>query len=105
MQLAEEWPPLKVLILNAGVYNFSGGYKSSADGFESTFAVNHLGHFLLTHKLLPALEAAAPSRVVVVGSGSQFGPLATKAVDVRSELQALATPDESARRWLSLIHI
>ena len=81
------------------MYNFSGGYKSSADGFESTFAVNHLGHFLLTHKLLPALEAAAPSRVVVVGSGSQFGPLATKAVDVRSELQALATPDESARRW------
>lgn len=98
MQRSEGWPPLKVLVLNAGVYNFSGGYKASADGFESTFAVNHLGHFLLTLKLMPALEAAAPSRVVVVGSGSQFGPLTTHCVEERSALQALAMPDESTQK-------
>ena len=85
-------PPLKVLVLNAGVYNFSGGYKASADGYESTFAVNHLAHFLLTMKLMPALEAAAPARVVVVGSGSQFGPLVTKHVEDAEAVRALATP-------------
>lgn len=92
------WPPLKVLVLNAGVYNFLGRYNASADGFESSFAVNHLGHFLLALKLAPALEAAAPSRVVVVSSGSHFGPHATRRVEEPRELLALATPDEKARR-------
>ncbi|HEY8924732.1 MAG TPA: SDR family NAD(P)-dependent oxidoreductase, partial [Polyangia bacterium] len=40
----------------------------SRDGIELTFAVNHLGHFLLTRLLEPALRAGAPSRVVNVAS-------------------------------------
>ena len=45
---------------------------------EQTFFVNHLGPMLLTHKLLPSLEAAAasagtPSRVVVVSSRLERG--------------------------------
>jgi hypothetical protein len=39
-QRTEGWPPLKALILNAGVYTFSGRYESSQDGYERTFAVN-----------------------------------------------------------------
>jgi NAD(P)-dependent dehydrogenase (short-subunit alcohol dehydrogenase family) len=38
----------------------------TADGFESTFGVNHLGHFLLVNELLPVLQP--PARVVVVAS-------------------------------------
>lgn len=51
---------------NAGV---QAGTKQTrtADGFESTFGVNHLGHFLLVNELLPVLRA--PARVVVVASG------------------------------------
>lgn len=57
--------PLDVLILNAGVAGHRG---VSAQGFERTFAVNHLGHMLLTLLLQPALVAASSSRVVVVAS-------------------------------------
>ncbi|HKA88554.1 MAG TPA: SDR family oxidoreductase [Haliangiales bacterium] len=57
---------LDVLVNNAGAINMER--RLTPDGIEMTFAVNHLGYFLLTHLLLPALEAAAPSRIVVVAS-------------------------------------
>jgi NAD(P)-dependent dehydrogenase (short-subunit alcohol dehydrogenase family) len=60
--------PLRALVCNAGL-QVHRGPRRSADGFELTFAVNHLGHFLLTNLLLRRLLAHAPSRVVVVASG------------------------------------
>mmetsp|Transcript_11072 Transcript_11072/g.12674 ORF Transcript_11072/g.12674 Transcript_11072/m.12674 type:complete len:330 (-) Transcript_11072:591-1580(-) len=76
------WPPLKNLVLNAGLVAVKG-YEETTDGFEKTFGVNHLGHFFLTTQLLPDLRAAKPSRVVVVSSDSHRGPLITK--DLASE--------------------
>jgi NAD(P)-dependent dehydrogenase (short-subunit alcohol dehydrogenase family) len=64
---ARKLPPLKVLICNAGV-SFSTGQRHSVDGYEETFAVNHLGHFLLVNLLLDALEP--PVRVLVVSSAA-----------------------------------
>ena len=60
--------PLRALVCNAGL-QMNHGPKLTPDGFESTFAVNHLGHFLLTHLLLARLLANAPARIVVVSSG------------------------------------
>jgi NAD(P)-dependent dehydrogenase (short-subunit alcohol dehydrogenase family) len=60
--------PLHALVCNAGL-QMNHGPKLTPEGFESTFAVNHLGHFLLTHLLLERLLANAPARVVVVSSG------------------------------------
>jgi NAD(P)-dependent dehydrogenase (short-subunit alcohol dehydrogenase family) len=57
---------LDLLIDNAGV--MATPQATTADGFELQFGTNHLGHFLLTTLLIPALVAAAPSRVVVVSS-------------------------------------
>jgi NAD(P)-dependent dehydrogenase (short-subunit alcohol dehydrogenase family) len=62
---------LHVLVNNAGLY--MGKRELSADGYELTFAVNHLAPFLLTNLLLDALKAAAPARVITVSSGAHTG--------------------------------
>ena len=74
--VAENWAPLTCMVLNAGLIGL-GGVALSAQNHEMTFAVNHLGHWLLTRLLLPTLRAASPARVVVVASNSSFGPLVT----------------------------
>ena len=63
---------LHVLVNNAGGYN--PRRELSKDGLELTFAVNHLGYFLLTHLLIDLLKASAPARVVTVASeASRYG--------------------------------
>lgn len=57
---------LDVLINNAGVYMKKR--RLSEDGFEMTFAVNHLAPFLLTNLLIDLLKQSAPARVVTVSS-------------------------------------
>jgi NAD(P)-dependent dehydrogenase (short-subunit alcohol dehydrogenase family) len=60
-------PPLRGLICNAGVQSLDPSSRT-ADGFETAFGVNHLGHFLLVRLLLGALRP--PARVIVVSSGT-----------------------------------
>lgn len=60
--------PLNLLINNAGVVNTSR--KLTVDGIEETFAVNHLGYFLLTNLLLPRIEQSASARIVNVASNA-----------------------------------
>jgi NAD(P)-dependent dehydrogenase (short-subunit alcohol dehydrogenase family) len=62
---------LDVLVNNAGL--LAPKYRLSADGFELTFAVNHLAPFLLTNLLLDHLKAAAPARIVTVASAAHRG--------------------------------
>jgi len=59
-------PRLDVLVNNAGV--IMGERVLTEDALETTFAVNHLGYFLLTHLLRPKLVSSAPARVVSVAS-------------------------------------
>ena len=65
-QFKKDFKTLHSLVLNAGVANFK--LEISAEGFESTFATNVLGHYYLVELLLPMLTAS-PSRIVVVASG------------------------------------
>jgi NAD(P)-dependent dehydrogenase (short-subunit alcohol dehydrogenase family) len=70
--LAEEvkarLPRLHVLVNNAGAIFTARAL--SADGIEMTFALNHLGYFLLTGLLADRLRASAPARVVSVSSSA-----------------------------------
>ena len=56
-----------LLVNNAGVMYTP--FERTADGFELQFGVDHLGHFVFTNHLLPALLAGAPARIVNLSSG------------------------------------
>ena len=76
--LAEEFAAghdrLDVLLNNAGGVNRKR--RLTVDGIEATFAVNHLGYFLLTNLLLDLIVASAPARIVSVASvGHRRGTL------------------------------
>jgi NAD(P)-dependent dehydrogenase (short-subunit alcohol dehydrogenase family) len=62
---------LDVLVNNAGV--FVPERHATVDGLEETFALNHLGYFLLTRELLDLLQATAGSRIVNVSSEAHRG--------------------------------
>ncbi|HEY6690377.1 MAG TPA: SDR family oxidoreductase [Rubrobacter sp.] len=68
-RILSEYDRLDVLINNAGM--IVQERKESEDGYELTFAVNYLSHFLLTSLLLPLLKGSAPARVVNVASAGQ----------------------------------
>jgi NAD(P)-dependent dehydrogenase (short-subunit alcohol dehydrogenase family) len=62
---------IDLLVNNAGL--MSRRYRFSFDGFELTFAVNHLAPFLLTYLLLDRLKASAPARIINVASEAHRG--------------------------------
>jgi NAD(P)-dependent dehydrogenase (short-subunit alcohol dehydrogenase family) len=70
---AKEWgdAPLDLLINNAGL--MAPPLTHTEDGFESQMSVNFYAPFLLSELLVPALKKRAPSRVVMVSSGSHHG--------------------------------
>jgi len=61
---------LGLVIANAGVMSTPEG--RTADGFETQFGTNHLGHFVFVNRLVPALLAGAPSRVVCLSSAAHL---------------------------------
>jgi len=64
----KKYQRLDVLVNNAGV--ILPGWHETVDGYELQFGVNHLGHFLLTNRLLDRLIASAPARIINVTSGA-----------------------------------
>lgn len=73
-KVLEKYPTIHLLVNNAGI--MYGDYHLTEDGFESQLAVNHLGHFYLTHLLLPALKKGGTTgesaRVVNVTSCAHY---------------------------------
>ncbi|HET9648212.1 MAG TPA: SDR family NAD(P)-dependent oxidoreductase [Microlunatus sp.] len=63
--------PVDAVICNAGL-QIVDGVERSVDGYELSFAINHLAHFLLVTELLDHLRR--PARVIMIGSGVHHGP-------------------------------
>lgn len=61
---------LDLLVNNAGTV--SASRTVTTDGLETTFAVNHLGYYLLTRLLLDLIQASAPARIVNVSSAGHY---------------------------------
>lgn len=80
--------PIDVLVNNAGI---AGTRRLSQDGFDITYATNHIGPFLLTNLLLPRLREAPQGRVVNVASNAHF---VARGIDW-SGLERRATPKRS----------
>ena len=69
-EITELTPRIDVLVNNAGALFVKRAL--SKDGYEMTFAVNHLAPFLLTHLLLDAVEAGGQSRIVTTASNAHL---------------------------------
>ncbi|MGB3051459.1 MAG: SDR family oxidoreductase [Polyangiales bacterium] len=104
---------LDVLVNNAGVWHRER--TVSKDGYEDTFAVNHLAHFLLTNELQNTLRASGRARVVNVSSSMHVRPKSLNWDDLmfekhwrglwvygHSKLANILFSNELARRWKDL---
>jgi NAD(P)-dependent dehydrogenase (short-subunit alcohol dehydrogenase family) len=110
-QFGERYDHLDVLVNNAGV--MLGSRRTTVDGYEMTFQVNHLGPFLLTTLLHERLAAGDRARVVNVasavhssaGRGLDFDDLQSTghyrsySVYAKSKLANILFTRELARRW------
>jgi NAD(P)-dependent dehydrogenase (short-subunit alcohol dehydrogenase family) len=95
------WDRLDVLVNNAG-----GTWSErhvTTQGFEQTFGVNHLGHFLLTNLLLDRIVASAPARIINLSSiGHHMAWRGMRFEDLQSE-KRYATLDAYSRSKLANI--
>ncbi len=91
-EVLERCPRVDVLVNNAGVV--LTGRRVTADGYEATFAVNHLGPFFFTQLLTERLVASAPARVVTVSSTAH-----------RSARRGMAFDDLQAERGYSAMPV
>jgi len=90
---------IDMLVLNAGA-QYQNAEQRSADGFEMTFAVNHLAHYLLARLLLPSLAERA--RLVITTSDTHdpaILPFAPKALDVPALAQPRSGRSEAMRAY------
>src|SRR4051812_28888390 len=69
--IAARHPSVDVLVNNAGVMGLPE--QATVDGFEMQFGVNHLGHFVLTSRLFPALMRGRGRVVTVTSTAHHFG--------------------------------
>ena len=94
---------LDVLVNNAGV---AGTHALSADGFDLTYATNHIGPFLLTSLLRPALERAPQGRIVNVSSAAHMRapPIDWSLLQRRSALRRSGFQDYAVTKLMNVLH-
>lgn len=85
--------PVDILVLNAGTQYGNTGTRT-ADGFETTFAVNHLAHYLLIRLLMPHLAHGA---TIVITTSDTHDPRTNPLAPRQLDPERLAHPDGSRK--------
>lgn len=89
-------PPIKALVLNAGLQILNLNYTE--DKIESTFAINHVGHALLFYLLSPYL--AEEARILIVASGTHDPTQKTGVPDaIYNSAEELAQPTKETEKY------
>jgi NAD(P)-dependent dehydrogenase (short-subunit alcohol dehydrogenase family) len=89
-----------VLVNNAGL---AGRRGMTAEGFELTFGVNYLGHYLLTRLLLEQMVASAPARIVHVASSVHHRAQQIDWTRVRKPRLLPATPEYAVSKLANVL--
>ncbi|KAF8933904.1 Retinol dehydrogenase 12 [Dissophora ornata] len=71
-EVAKRTTAIDLLINNAGVMDLPT-FRPTAEGHDSQFGINYLGHFYLTHLLLPLVKEAPKARIVMTASSAHYG--------------------------------
>lgn len=106
-KVKEQYPEVNLLVNNAGI--MFGDYELTEDGIESQLSVNHLGHFFLTHLLLPALKKAGsingPSRFVNVTSCAHYpGKIYFEDINMKEHYDTTAAYSQSKLAQVNLYY-
>lgn len=96
-EFKEKHWPLHALILNAGV--FAPQQKTTIDGFETCFGVNHVAHFLLIRELLPVLRVTDHARIVIVASTSHNHTGVKPEWSVEEKIEKLCPKDANEMQY------
>lgn len=92
---AGELPRLIAVICNAASISLGGGQKFTSDGYETTFQISHLSHYLLVLKLLDSMDVRS-GRIVMLGSITHYtdkpNPFYSLKTYVPDEIEELVKP-------------
>ena len=92
----KDYPPIKALVLNAGLQILDLNYTE--DKIESTFAINHVGHALLFYLLSPHLDEEA--RILLVASGTHDPAQKSGLPDaIYNSAEELAQPTKETQKY------
>lgn len=93
----EKYPPLRALVMNAGLQFAGSEVKYTVDGVEATFGINHVGHALLFYLLRARLAEGA--RIVITASGTHDPEQKTMVPDAKyTRAEELAYPSEKDKK-------
>ncbi|KAL4794083.1 hypothetical protein BDV19DRAFT_390593 [Aspergillus venezuelensis] len=101
---SKKLPSISAIVCNAFTWSLEGGQKYTSDGYDATFQVSHLSHYLLILKLLGSMDANC-GRIVMLGSTAHYperpNPLSSLTPVIPDNIEELVKPTSDPK---DLIH-